>query len=662
MTDVLLLHSHSLNPEQINALKSISLGMPRFTKNTPAPPRASSLRERHKLNMVILERFLLSNDLHPPSEFLHLLLHPNNMSLLGPPPRDLLTSRHWAVKLKQLLCDLELFFIPADKEQTLCLIPKQIYISAVKSMLDDTNTYIELTHSRLAAITKCERNILLEATHFFDGFPLEEALALDNQRTFFGLPKTHKESDTWPIPHLMPKLRPVLSNIQTKLYKLAKLLLPSVQHLQSLSSTVLTSSLTLIQRIKEINQTTSPDTMITFISIDISDMYTNVPLPQLVDLLSRKANLLPKHKNPAFSSFFLRAVRLILHNNYFQFQGVQYIQKNGLPMGGVLSGALADIYLADKELPIVQTQDSCSHIILFARYADDILIISKGTQTQIEVFTEQLQSAYNIPITVETSKTSVVFLDTRISKSPSNQLQLELYSKNPQILTLPLISDHRERSKIVSLATGQFLRLWRLSSTNMNLNNSVQIIRDFLPMTGLANLHNAILSTFLNPVSLKRQLYHHTHVLCEQCVQISRIKNVEIEKAHNFGNNITIASRKPVNCGVSNFSFLISIPPNEMPFISKNMSLHELLRNVTWQYSIIVPLHFSNDKQDIEILNRLQTLYGLPLTMLEEQIYPPFLWRSCQNTTTAYGIRAHLRAENRIVSIINPHSKLGQHE
>ena len=61
--------------------------------------------------------------------------------------------------------------------------------------------------------------------------------------------------------------------------------------------------------------------------------------------------------------YFLNLIAFIIENNTFRVNNEYYHQKIGVPMGGVLSGTLANVYLGILERNIVQNPK----ILLFRR-------------------------------------------------------------------------------------------------------------------------------------------------------------------------------------------------------------------------------------------------------------------------------------------------------
>ena len=82
-------------------------------------------------------------------------------------------------------------------------------------------------------------------------------------------------------------------------------------------------------------------------SLDISNMYTNTPIKELLNITesTRENNGLEF----TLKQEILRITRLIVTQNYFKFQNKTYIQERGLVMGTPTSSILSEIYLQCME-------------------------------------------------------------------------------------------------------------------------------------------------------------------------------------------------------------------------------------------------------------------------------------------------------------------------
>jgi hypothetical protein len=116
--------------------------------------------------------------------------------------------------------------------------------------------------------------------------------------------------------------------------------------------------------------------------------------------------------------------QVLIKQNYFQYQDIQYIQEEVLAMGMPTSSIFSEIYLQyskNKKILYILLK---SHIIGYFHYVDDILIIYKNETTNIH---DVLTIFNNITPTTkftmeEENDNTIYFLNITISKEDKNIL------------------------------------------------------------------------------------------------------------------------------------------------------------------------------------------------------------------------------------------------
>ena len=132
---------------------------------------------------------------------------------------------------------------------------------------------------------------------------------------------------------------PIINYKNAPSYKLAKMFtgilksyppLPNVYNVQN--SVQLMNDLSQIPFVPELK----------LASLDISNMYTNIPTKDLIDII----DMVCKQHNIEYmlKREILTITRLIIMQNYFSFQKKTYIQSNGLAMGAPTSSIFSEIY------------------------------------------------------------------------------------------------------------------------------------------------------------------------------------------------------------------------------------------------------------------------------------------------------------------------------
>jgi hypothetical protein len=135
-------------------------------------------------------------------------------------------------------------------------------------------------------------------------------------------------------------------------------------------------------------------------SIGIKNMYTNIPIKDLVNIIQRSLtrNNLPDE----YKQEIITLTKVILDQNYFLYNNELYSQNKGLAMGALTSSIMAEIYIQYLEHNDIFQILQKHRIIDYYRYVDDILIIYDETHTNIlDTLKDFNLIHHNIQFTVE---------------------------------------------------------------------------------------------------------------------------------------------------------------------------------------------------------------------------------------------------------------------
>jgi len=115
------------------------------------------------------------------------------------------------------------------------------------------------------------------------------------------------------------------------------------------------------------------------ITLDINDLYTNLPTKGIIEATKHWLGL--STINRAEQEQLVSALRIILQQNYFQYNNQYYQPSNGVAMGSHLSGTLAELFLQYLEKADIKHWINSKEICFYTRYVDDILIIYDANRT-----------------------------------------------------------------------------------------------------------------------------------------------------------------------------------------------------------------------------------------------------------------------------------------
>ena len=168
-----------------------------------------------------------------------------------------------------------------------------------------------------------------------------------------------------------------------------------------------------------------------FVSMDIVNLYTNIPVLETLTILKEnltRTGILNKKQIEELLSL----LQIIVQQNYYTHDNKYFNQKEGLAMGSPLSGRLAEIYMNYYENKFLLSDYNRFHdkIVSYTRYVDDTFIVFNGTHTQVDMFFKFINDINrNIKFTMEMeTNNSLNFLDVSVLKR-NNHLGFKIYRK-----------------------------------------------------------------------------------------------------------------------------------------------------------------------------------------------------------------------------------------
>ena len=244
-----------------------------------------------------------------------------------------------------------------------------------------------------------------------------------NPGRFYGTAKMHKLSDNDErnmanVDKLL--LRPIVSNIGTATYKLSKYLAELLAPLGKSEYTV-SSTEEFVTKVKEMR----PRSNQTMISFDVVSLFTNVPLEKTIDIILRKVYREKLIKTKIKWKDMKKLLYLCTKEGHFTFNGVTYVQTDGVMMGSPLGSLIANIFMCELENNVVPTMGH--KLEEWTRYVDDTFVLIE--RDSIDEVLRRLNS-YDprIQFTFETETNhSIPFLDVLIKRTDDNRLETTVY-------------------------------------------------------------------------------------------------------------------------------------------------------------------------------------------------------------------------------------------
>ena len=187
-------------------------------------------------------------------------------------------------------------------------------------------------------------------------------------RKFYGTAKVHKLAINNIVEEL--PLRPIILNLNTATYQLARYLVKILSPL-SLSQYTVESSNKFLNVIKQ--QVIPSSYKLVF--FDVKSLFTNVPLDRTIDRTLKR--IYDKHEITTNIGLKERKdlITLCTKNVLFTFNNEIYQQRDSVAMESPLGSLLAGITMVELENSIVPKLNS--HLHFWKRYVDDTLTIVK---------------------------------------------------------------------------------------------------------------------------------------------------------------------------------------------------------------------------------------------------------------------------------------------
>ena len=304
----------------------------------------------------------------------------------------------------------------ADKGNVLVIASKNMIIDKTNQFLSDPNFQL-LVSDPTSRFQQEIKNVIKISNTIIDS-RFNKILINSN-------PKSPILRSTIKIHKINNPIRPIVNYIPAPAYKLKKyinnllkdiLILPYQHNIKN--SKFLTDKIGNLKITQHCR----------IISLDINNMYTNIPLEETLIIIKEKLEQL--HFPGIYIEQFINLTRCVLHQNYFYFDNKYYIQKDGLPMGSPLSSLISEIFLQYLESIYIDEITKEFNILFYGRYVDDILIIYDNSKN----VDNQILNSFNlihpkIQYTLETEQNNKInFLDLTIKKI-NNAIRFSIYRK-----------------------------------------------------------------------------------------------------------------------------------------------------------------------------------------------------------------------------------------
>ena len=212
---------------------------------------------------------------------------------------------------------------------------------------------------------------------------------------FYGTTKLHKVKDNGTVEDLT--LRPIISNIRTDTYELAKYL-DQILKPQGQSQYPIKSSKWFKKTLKK--QMIPPGYQM--VSFEVVSLFTNVPLEETINIRIKRIYDKNEIKTNIPKQEMKELLYLCTKNAHLTLNSKKYVQVFGVAMGSPLGMVLANMFMVEFEQIIIPTlsyhylhyHDPTLSILLWKRYVNDTICFVNSNR--ISHVLESLNSFHSI--------------------------------------------------------------------------------------------------------------------------------------------------------------------------------------------------------------------------------------------------------------------------
>ena len=381
--------------------------------------------------------------------------------------------------LKALKRDNEINLKKADKGTSTVVLSKQDKINEGQIQLNNKDHYMPLDQPM---VKETNRKVTLLINELYRKNHIDEMTKKWLCQTpnppripiFYTLTKIHKPT---------PVGRPIISGCEGPTEKLSsfvdKLLQPIAQQQKSYLKDT-TAFINFIEKTK------IPEKAF-LVSMDVTSLYTNIPQEEGIQTVCEAYASFYQNKTPIPTPLLEQALRLILQENLFEFNGKNYLQTHGTAIGTKMAVSFANIFMARVETDILS--QSVTKPLVWTRFIDYVFSLWDINREKITKFIELANKHHpTIKFTAEISDTETTFLDTEVYKGERFKkeavLDVRTHFKPTETFQYTHYSSCHPPGVKKGFIKGEALRLLRTNSSKILFEERVKTFKQHLLQRG----------------------------------------------------------------------------------------------------------------------------------------------------------------------------------
>ncbi|CAF5068029.1 unnamed protein product [Rotaria sp. Silwood1] len=371
--------------------------------------------------------------------------------------------------LKELRSIKDIVIVPADKGGRIVILNKDDYIFKIEQKLKDTKIYTEVTdptNNIKSALSNFTQK-LFQQQKITQG-QQKYLTSIENIPTVRGQPKLHK---------IDKSMRLITCSRDTIISPISQLAFSLIKELRKTIKSNIINTKNFVEIISKIKLDSNDN----LASLDISDMFNNVPVTRAIDIAIYRIEQSTAFNNSLFTKSDVKQMILIsLNNSFIRFNGKFYRQKSGLPMGNCLSPLLADLYMDDY---IEKYLTDLNQTNKLWRYVDDILILTKMNKDELDTYVKKINKRRsNIKFTMEYENDKTInFLDTSLRRNENdNSIDIRWFRKESAADRLLNYNSCHHKSIKRNIVTNMTSRIITTSKHTYHQQQDLQTLKKML--------------------------------------------------------------------------------------------------------------------------------------------------------------------------------------
>ena len=451
---------------------------------------------------------------HKTPEKLKMFLHATTSDLLDTKTRNKVHNNLPPEELEALKQLIELqknrviTIKPADKGAGIVILEFDDYIKSCYDHLGDTQkqpddtleSYYEEIDDTFLEKAKDTITKLVQEGYVNSYLSKEEYEALDpNDKgvgRFYQIFKVHKPHP----PGAIPPGRPIVSGNGSISENISKYVNHHIKHFVEKIPAYLEDTPHFLRVLEQENEIGPPLENVILVTIDVSSLYTNIPLFEGIEEVR---NVLQDREDISVpTEFICRMLEQVLTANIFEFDQKLFLQKIGTAMGTVCAPPFANIFMNKidillRELARNIVKDNEDPIRLYKRFLDDIFMVWTGSVEDLQTFLKGINNLHpTIKFTAEFTSPyfcemegphdcfchqtqSVPFLDTSVSVK-QGKFSTDLYKKPTDRCQYLLPSSCHPSHIVKNIPYNLAYRILRICSEKENLTKRLSELKTLL--------------------------------------------------------------------------------------------------------------------------------------------------------------------------------------